>query len=87
MLDIPASEEPLLFDLRAVLSYQGLSCVSPAPDCVAVPGPRERKVRPGRVTDLQVYQVVIDTDADGRPAGGGLSRELLDLDACGCDLP
>jgi hypothetical protein len=42
----------------------------------AVPAPRERVVTAGLVTDLQVFQIVVDVDRQGDAA--------LDLEACGC---
>ena len=70
--------EPYLFTVRAVVSVPSLQleCREPSPSCVAVPAPRERRVEPGLVTDLQVYQIAIDVDRD--------SNEPLDLEACGC---
>lgn len=46
----------------------------PDETCVAGPGPRVRQVRPGRITDLEVYQfIVLAIDNQG---------QLLDIDAC-----
>jgi hypothetical protein len=79
--DVPSAEMPYRFTFRAVVSLDGEdACRDPDPTCVAVPGPRERTVRPGLVTDLQVYQVVLDFDLDGPPDTEG----ALDLEACGC---
>jgi hypothetical protein len=76
--NIPSSEDPYQFRIRAVVEAgaDGIECLDPEPTCVAVPGPRERPVADGLVTDLQVYQVVVDIEA-GRD-------EELDLEACGC---
>lgn len=76
--DVPASSEPYRFSVRAVLDAPGLAseCRDPAPGCLAVPAPRERVVTAGLVTDLQVYQIVVDVDRQGDAA--------LDLEACGC---
>lgn len=76
--EVPASDAPYRFTLRPVLDVElsGTRCVHPTPACFAVPGPRERTVEPGRMVDLQVYQIAIDVD----PGSG----EALDLEACGC---
>lgn len=76
--NVPADDQPYLFTFQAVLeSPQGdLTCVDPEPTCVAVPGPRERTVKEGLVTDLQVVQIVMDVEL-------GVD-ESLDLEACGC---
>lgn len=76
--DVPASDDPYLFTVRSVITVESrdLVCREPLPTCVAVPGPRARSVRSGLVTDLQVYQVVIDVDQD--------HDDVLDLEACGC---
>lgn len=74
--EVPASEQPYRFTLRAALrSNVAPNCVGPEPTCVAVPGPRERKVTAGLVTDLQVYQISVDVTDD---------TAALDLEACGC---
>ena len=74
--EVPASDEPYRFTVRAAIeSNLSPNCLDPAPTCVAVPGARDRKVTPGLVTDLQVYQISVDVPNDGSP---------LDLEACGC---
>lgn len=75
--DVPASDEPYRFTVRAVLdaSVLGGECRDPAP-CLAVPAPRERVVTAGRITDLQVYQIVVDVDRQGDAS--------LELGECGC---
>lgn len=75
---VPSSDEPYRFTARAVLEIDQLDrdCLEPVPTCVAVPGPRDRIVEPGLVTDLQVYQVAVDIDFE--------ANEVLDLEACGC---
>ncbi|RMG96915.1 MAG: hypothetical protein D6705_10070 [Deltaproteobacteria bacterium] len=78
--DVPASERPYLFRLRARIETETGSCV-PSAGCVVVPGPISRKVRPGRVTDLQVVEILLDVEGGARP-GSPASR--LDLVACGC---
>lgn len=76
---VPASEEPYRFTVRALLGAPSIDVeqCEPAPTCVAVPAPRERVVSAGLVTDLQVVQIVVDVD---RQAQAG----ALDLEACGC---
>ncbi len=74
--EVPASEDPYRFTVRAaVRSNIAPECVDPQPTCIAVPGPRERKVTAGLVTDLQVYQITVDVADDTSP---------LDLEECGC---
>jgi hypothetical protein len=78
--DVPSSSDPYRFTLRALVAVHGGEVCRPTPTCVAVTGPRERTVRPGLVTDLQVYQVVVDFDLGASVTGRG----ALDLEACGC---
>lgn len=73
--EVPDADAPYRFTVRATIdSVQG-ECIDPAPTCVAVPGPRERTVTPGLVTDLQVYQISVDIPS---------SDAALDLEECGC---
>ena len=76
LTDVPASSDPYLFFVRAVVVTPQAECVAPPPDCIAVPGPRQRTVERGLVTDLQVWQLVVDLD--------NAADEPLDLEACGC---
>jgi len=77
--EVPSSDgEDRRFTLRAVLDVRGVPC-SPDPDCIGVPGPREREVDRGLVVDLQVYQIVVDVDQNGNRDG-----QRLDLVECGC---
>lgn len=46
----------------------------PNSSCLIGPGPRVRKVRPGRITDLEVYQFIVDAVTVG--------DYDLDLDDC-----
>ena len=78
--EVPAADDPYLFSLRARIDAGDGPC-EPAAPCVSVPGPIERKVRPGLVTDLQVVEVRLDAEGDA-PPGSEASR--LDLVACGC---
>ena len=73
--EVPASEDPYQFTLRAVIEAPSGECTDPDPSCISVPGPRERLVTEGLVTDLQVYQIAVDVRSDSSP---------LDLEACGC---
>lgn len=79
--DVPASDSPYRFTLRAVLSVPALDieCRDAAPTCLAVPSSRERVVEAGRVTDLQVYQIGVDVDRDS-----GDRLELGEQGECGC---
>jgi hypothetical protein len=74
---VPASSEPYLFLVSAVIDGPGDACVAPPPSCIAVPGPRARTVQRGLVVDLQVYQLAVDLDLGGDAA--------LDMAACGCE--
>jgi hypothetical protein len=74
--DVPASEDPYLFTVRAVVATPDGDCSDLVPPCIATPGPRERAVHRGLVTDLQVFQIIVNADID--------ADEPLDLEACGC---
>jgi len=74
--DVPASDDPYRFTVRAVLDASTLASPCRNPACLAVPAPRERVVTAGLVTDLQVYQIVVDVDRQGDPS--------LALEECGC---
>lgn len=79
--DIPSSGQPYQFLLQPILELSdGSVCRDPDPTCVAAPGPRQRRVKPGLVTDLQVYQFVLNFDLDAPSA----EQSSLDLEACGC---
>lgn len=74
--EVPASDDPYRFTVRATVnSNLSPHCTAPKPTCIAVPGPRERSVVAGLVTDLQVYQISVDVKDDRAP---------LDLEDCGC---
>jgi len=77
---VPSRSTDYRFVSSVVAEFDGdPECVCTlSPECVQLPGSRERRVRGGQVTDLQVYQVVLDLDD---PASG-----VLDLSEC-CDLP
>jgi hypothetical protein len=74
--NVPASEDPYLFTVRAVIAAPGGECRELEPPCIATPGPRERTVLRGLVTDLQVFQIIVNSDID--------AGDPLDLEACGC---
>ena len=79
---VPASDEPYLFEVRTALILEdGSECTDPFPTCVTVPGPRERVVHPGLTTDLQVYQIALNVDAEILVDE---EQARLDLEACGC---
>lgn len=75
--EVPSSESPYQFQVDVIAEFdETCACVVQAP-CAEVPGPRLRMVRPGLITDLQVYQLVLDM----QDVGG-----VFDLDGC-CELP
>jgi hypothetical protein len=76
--DVPASEDPYLFFFHAVIETDEATCIDPPASCIATPGPRERTVERGLVTDLQVIQIVVDIEL------GTSNADALDLEACGC---
>lgn len=77
---VPASESPYIFQVEVIAEVGGDPACACAltPECAQIPGPRQRMVRPGLVTDLQVYQLILDV-ADP-------SRAAIDLSEC-CPLP
>ena len=74
--NIPATDDPYRFTVRAVIESAEIECTDPEPTCIAVPGPRDRSVEDGLVTDLAVYQLVVNVQQ-------GIDEEI-DLEACGC---
>ncbi len=77
---VPSDDAPYQFRLNPVLSLPDDVECRDLTSCIAAPGPRERVVKPGLVTDLQVFQLVVGLDIDAPAAAGG----SLDLEACGC---
>lgn len=78
----PSGDLPYVLDVEVWATPRGET--APAfqvrPQCIAVPGPRARKVQAGRITDLAVYQLVAyGIDLDDASAGG--------LDLVGCRPP
>jgi hypothetical protein len=68
------SDPGYLMLVEAVIDPTDTPAFVPDPNCLTAPGPRVRSVRPGRITDLEVYQFVVS----------GIESEgaLLDIDAC-----
>jgi hypothetical protein len=63
-----------LMVVEALVDPTDTSAFVPDSNCVAGPGPRVRQVRPGRITDLEIYQFIVSAiDNQGL---------LLDIDAC-----
>ena len=77
--DVPSSADDYRFTLIPQLEVDGLGTCVPSSTCVAVPGPRERAIDPGRVVDLQVYQIAMNIEA-----GASGNQGQLDLQECGC---
>jgi hypothetical protein len=60
--------------VEAMVDPTDTSPFVPISSCLTAPGPRVRQVRPGRITDLELYQFVVHAiDNQGL---------LLDIDAC-----
>jgi len=77
---VPSSELDHRFEARVIAELDGdpaCACTL-STECVQLPGPRDRKVRGGLVTDLQVYQIVLDLDDP--------TTASIDLRTC-CELP
>lgn len=93
-LSVPVSANPdgddpgYLMFVEAVIDPTDTPPFVPSPACLSGPGPRVRHVRPGRITDLEIYQFVfaaLDVEAlreaeDSDP--GSSSALLIDIDAC-----
>jgi hypothetical protein len=81
--EVSVADHPYRFTVRTVMTRSdgGTECTNLPADCIDVPGPRERKVQPGLVTDLQVYQIKVNVDiGDGESS----PHAQLDLEECGC---
>ena len=78
---VPSSDAPYQFTISPVITLPGGSECRDLDACIAAPGPRERVVHPGLVTDLQVFQLVLGMDQGGPASGSG----SLDLQGCGCE--
>lgn len=78
-------DEPYDFQVGVVAQFEDDKCVCElGPACALAPGPRTRKVEPGLLTDLQVYQFVLtglDACVQPTPEQG---RTVMDLVGC-CD--
>lgn len=79
-LSVPASaaedgtDPGYLMVVEALVDPTDTEPFVPKSSCVAGPGPKVRQVRPGRITDLEVYQFIVEAiDNQGL---------LLDIDAC-----
>jgi hypothetical protein len=81
--NVPAADHPYRFAVRAVVvrSDDGRECADLPAGCIDVPGPRERIVEAGLVTDLQVYQIRVGVDLGANESD---PSARLDLEACGC---
>ncbi|MEM6289747.1 MAG: hypothetical protein AAGA54_00735 [Myxococcota bacterium] len=77
---VPSSDAPYQFTISPVISLPGGDECRDMGACISAPGPRERVVAPGLVTDLQVFQLIVGVDQGGPSSGSG----ALDLEACGC---
>ena len=78
---VPSSDAPYQFTISPVVTLPGGNECRDLDACIAAPGPRERVVHPGLVTDLQVFQLVVGMDQGGPISGSG----SLDLQGCGCE--
>jgi hypothetical protein len=80
-LEVPPSatddeDDPgYLMIVETMVDPTDTSAFVPDSSCVTGPGPRVRQVRPGRITDLELYQFVVHA-IDTRDV------LLLDIDAC-----
>ena len=77
---VPSSDDPYEFTISPVITLSGGEECRDLGACISAPGPRQRVVEPGLVTDLQVFQLVVGMDQGGPATGSG----SLDLEACGC---
>ncbi len=77
---VPSSDAPYQFTISPVITLPGGDECRDLGSCISAPGPRERTVHRGLVTDLQVFQLVVGMDQGGPATGTG----SLDLEACGC---
>jgi hypothetical protein len=68
------SDPGYLMFVEAVIDPTDGPAFVPNSTCLVGPGPRVRQVRPGRITDLEVYEFIVDAVEVGDYA--------LDLDAC-----
>ena len=62
-LDIPASDSGYVMVVETVIDPTDAEPFVPRPSCVLGPGVRVRRVRPGRITDLEVYQFVVQAES------------------------
>lgn len=78
---VPASGDPYQFTISPVITLPSGDECRDLEACITAPGPRERAVPEGLVTDLQVFQLVVGMDQNGPTSSTG----SLDLEACGCE--
>ena len=84
-VEVAASPVPYRFSARTRIEPRvaGASPCQPTggTTCIAAPGPRERTIDEGLVTDLQVVRFDVDARAQATRA-----EDKLDLEECGCAL-
>lgn len=68
------SDPGYLMFVEAVIDPTDGPAFVPNSTCLVGPGPRVRRVRPGRITDLEVYQFIVEAVT--------VDDYALDLDAC-----
>jgi hypothetical protein len=68
------SDPGYLMIVQALIDPADGPAFVPNSSCLVGPGPRVRQVRPGRITDLEVYEFIVDAVTIGDYA--------LDIDAC-----
>lgn len=56
---LPSTEESYLFVVDPLLTVGNSPAFVPAQRCVATPGARRRRIRAGQITNLAVYQIVV----------------------------
>lgn len=78
--ELPSSEDPYLMAVDVRVTPSGGDPYTAAPGCIAAPGPRLRTVRAGRITDLAVYQFVIE--ATKFDSGSDNLNRKLDVEGC-----
>lgn len=78
---VPSSDAPYQITISPVVTLPDGDECRDLDACITAPGPRERVVHAGLVTDLQVFQLVVGMDQGGPTSGSG----SLDLEGCGCE--
>jgi len=72
--DADGDDPGYLMFVEAVIDPSDGPAFVPNAECLTGPGPRVRKVRPGRITDLEVVQFIVSAVT--------IDDYALDLDAC-----